>query len=74
MDKNDFIVTENYNLRLRSSGTKKNSYEFSSMMNQDVSYGDKQTTWGSILLLKTGELAHYFAGKTKRKNQKTRFC
>jgi len=34
-------------------------------MNQAVSYGDKQTTWGSILLLKTRELAHYLIGKTK---------
>ncbi len=34
-------------------------------MNQTVSYGEKQTTWGSILLLKTRELAHYLVGKTK---------
>jgi len=30
-----------------------------------LSYGDKQTTWGSILLLKARELAHYLIGKTK---------
>ena len=34
-------------------------------MNQAVSYGEKQTTWGSILLLKTRELAHYLVEKTK---------
>ncbi len=65
MDKKDFIVTENYNLRLRGSGAKKVANEFSSMMSQAVSYGDKQTTWGSILLFKTKELAHYLVGKTK---------
>ena len=31
-----------------------------------MSYGDKQTTWGSILLLKTRELSHYLTGKTKK--------
>jgi CRISPR-associated protein Cas1 len=34
-------------------------------MNYNGSYGDKQTTWGAVLLLKTRELAHYFVGKTK---------
>ena len=52
MDKKDFIVTENYNLRLRGLGGKKVANEFSNMMNQAVGYGDKQTTWGSTLLLK----------------------
>jgi CRISP-associated protein Cas1 len=35
------------------------------MMNQNVSYGEKQTTWGAVLLLKTRELAHYLIEKTK---------
>jgi CRISP-associated protein Cas1 len=65
MDKKDFIVTENYNLRLRGFGAKKVASEFSSLMNQAVSYGEKQTTWGSILLLKARELANYLIEKTK---------
>ncbi len=35
------------------------------MMNQNVSYGDKQTTWSGILLLKTREISYYLIGKTK---------
>ena len=65
MDKKDFIVTENYNLRLRGLGGKKVANEFSNMMNQAVGYKDKQTTWGSTLLLKARELAHNLIGKTK---------
>ena len=65
MDKKDFIVTENYNLRLRGLGGKKVASESSNMLNKPVSYGDKQTTWGSILLFKARELAHYITGKTK---------
>ena len=36
------------------------------MLNKPVGYGDKQTTWGSILLLKTRELSHYLTEKTKK--------
>jgi len=35
------------------------------MINPAVNYGDKQTTWGSILLLKARELSHYLTDKTK---------
>ena len=65
MDKKDFIVTENYNLRLRGLGGKKVANEFSNLLNKPVSYGDKQTTWGSVLLLKARELAHNLTGKPK---------
>ena len=30
-----------------------------------MGYGEKQTSWGPILLLKVRGLAHYMAGKTK---------
>ena len=66
MDKKDFIVTENYNLRLRGLGGKKIVNEFSNMINKTVGYGDKQITWGSILLIKTWELSHYLTEKTKK--------
>jgi len=65
MDKKDFIVTDNYNLRLRGLGGKKVANEFSNMLNKPVNYGDKQTTWGSVLLLKARELAHNLTGKYK---------
>jgi len=47
MDKKDFIVTENFNLRLRDLGSKKVADEFSNMLNKPVNYEGKQTTWGS---------------------------
>ena len=65
INKKDFIVTENYNLRLRGFGGKKVANEFSNLLKKPVNYGDKQKPGGSILLLKTRELAHYLVGKTK---------
>lgn len=65
MDKKDFIVTENYNLRLRGFGGKKVANEFSNILNKPSNYGGKQTTWGSILLIKARELAHNLTGKSK---------
>lgn len=44
MDKKNFIVTENYNLKLRGLGGKKVANEFSNILNKPVNYGDKQTT------------------------------
>ncbi|MFZ2497878.1 CRISPR-associated protein Cas1 [Methanosarcina sp.] len=35
------------------------------MLNKPVNYGDKQTSWGSVLLLKARELAHNLTGKSK---------
>ncbi len=65
MDKKDFLITENYNLRLKGLGAKKIVNEFSNMLNKNVGYEDQQTTWRSILLLKARELARYLVGKTK---------
>ena len=44
MDKKDFIVTENYNLRLMVLGGKKVANESSNLLNKPVNYGDKQTS------------------------------
>jgi CRISPR-associated protein Cas1 len=66
MDKKDFVITDSYNLRLRNTGAKKIVNEFTNMLNKTVGYGDKQTTWGSVLLLKTRELSHYLTEKTKK--------
>jgi hypothetical protein len=41
MDKKNFIVTENYNLKSRGLGEKKVANEFSNMLNKPVNYGDK---------------------------------
>ncbi len=65
LENKDFIRTENYNLRLKPTGARKVVNEFSNMLNKKVSYEGKQTTWGSIILLKARELAHYLTGKKK---------
>jgi CRISP-associated protein Cas1 len=47
---------------------KKITNEFSNLLNKPVSYGDKQTAWEFILLVKAKDLAHYLVGKTKELN------
>jgi CRISPR-associated protein Cas1 len=46
MDKKDFIVTENYNIRLRGLGGKKVDNELSNMLNRPVNYEDKRQPGG----------------------------
>ena len=46
-------------------GGKKAANEFFNMMNQAAGYRDKQTIWGSTLLLKARELSRYLTGKNK---------
>ncbi len=65
MENKDFIRTENYNLRLKPTGARKVANGFSNMLNKKVIYEGKQTTWGSIILLKARELAHYLTSKKK---------
>ncbi len=60
------IIIEDYRKKLRVLGGRKVTNELSSMMNYAVSYGDKQTIWRSVLLLKTRELSHYLTEKTKK--------
>jgi len=38
------------------------------MLNKPLNYGDKQTIWGSILLLKARALAHNLIGKSNELN------
>lgn len=65
METKDFIRTKSYSLRLKPSGAKKVTAEFNSVMNGKVEYSKKNTTWGSVLLLKARELAQYLVGKRK---------
>ncbi|WP_440955081.1 CRISPR-associated protein Cas1 [Methanosarcina sp. Mfa9] len=52
-------------MRLKPTGARKVVNEVSNMLNKKVNYEGKQTTWGSIILLKARELAHYLTGKKK---------
>jgi len=64
-EKNDFIRTGNYNLKLRTSGAKKLTKELENQFNEFVSYRGKNRRWSYVILLKTRELAKYIAGENK---------
>jgi CRISPR-associated protein Cas1 len=50
MDKKDFIVTENYNLRIKPTGARKIVNEFSSMLNKKVNFQGKEKFLGLCCL------------------------
>ena len=64
-DRNDFLLTDNYVLRLKSSAIKKLLEELRSHLNSKVSYNGKYHSWDGILKLKTQELARYLLGRSK---------
>ncbi|MCM1987488.1 CRISPR-associated endonuclease Cas1 [Methanococcoides seepicolus] len=65
MDSKDFIRTESFSLRLRPTGARKLTEEFNSVMNGKVEYRKKNSSWGSVLLVKARELSHQLVGKRK---------
>ena len=65
MDKKDFIRTDNYTLKLRSTGAKKITDEVNRWLNKTVSYQGKETSWDYVIFLKAREMAHYLVGKQK---------
>ena len=65
MEKKDFIRTENFILKLRASGTRKNTQELNTWLNKTVNYQEKGVSWNYMIFLKTRELAHYLVGKRK---------
>jgi len=65
MDKQDFIRTETYALRLKPTGARKVTEEVNQWLNKRAKYRNKQHTWSAILLLKARELAQYLVGKRK---------
>ncbi|SES84820.1 CRISPR-associated protein, Cas1 family [Methanococcoides vulcani] len=65
MDNKDFVRTESFSLRLRPTGARKVTEEFNSVMNSKVEYRKKNSSWGSVLLLKARELSHHLVGKRK---------
>jgi len=62
----DFIRTENYNLRLKSSGAKKIIEEINLQFNKKAKYKGQLYSWNYVLFTQIRELAHYFLG-LKRK-------
>ena len=62
MDKKDFVRTENYNLRLRSSGAKKLLNEVNALLSKKVEYEKMMCSWNYIILVKARGLAQYLQG------------
>jgi CRISPR-associated protein Cas1 len=58
MDKKDFIVTENYNLRIKPTGARKIVNEFSNMLNKKVNFQGKEKFLGYIVFLKDRFIEH----------------
>ncbi|WP_445476358.1 CRISPR-associated endonuclease Cas1 [Methanococcoides methylutens] len=71
MDNKDFVRTESFSLRLRPTGARKVTEEFNSIMNGKVEYRKRNSSWGSVLLLKARELSHHLVGKRKTVEFKT---
>lgn len=61
--KKDFIRTENYNIRLRPSGSKKLLMEIERQFNKPVNYLGREYSWSYVLMLKTRELAQYLSSE-----------
>lgn len=66
LDKNDFIRTENYNLRLKSSGAQKLVAEINEQLNARIDYEGGRRTWSYVILLKARELAQFLVGKRRK--------
>ncbi len=63
--KEDFILTENYNMKLRPSGAKKLVKEVEAVFSQRAFYRDGNRAWAYIIMMKANELAQYLIGRHK---------
>lgn len=63
--KKDFIITENYNLRLRPEGAKKLTVELMKQFSTTVNYDKHNFEWNYVIVKKTYELAQYLIGNKK---------
>jgi CRISPR-associated protein Cas1 len=64
-NKGDFIRTESYNLKLRTSGAKKLTEEVQNTLNMKIPYQGMRYSLNYIIFLKARELSHYLLGKRK---------
>lgn len=64
-EKNDFIRTENYNMRLRPKGAEKLVKEVNIQFTTKVQFKGKAWEWGYIIPQKAGELADFLMEKRK---------
>jgi len=66
MTKSDFIRTDNYNLRLRSTGAKKVLESINKWFNKKVTYMGDENNWHYIILLKIREFAQFISYPNKK--------
>jgi len=64
-NKKDFVITENYNIRIRPNGVKKLMGELNSQFSKKVIYRNRNWEWGYVINQKARELAKYLEGKRK---------
>jgi CRISPR-associated protein Cas1 len=63
--KKDFIITENYNLRLRPESAKKPTVELMKQFSTTINYGKYNFEWNYVIVKKAYELAQYLIGNKK---------
>lgn len=66
LKKSDFIVTENYHVRLREQTAKKLIEKIKLNMNAKVEFKGRNATYQTILYGNVQTLAHFIAGKSKQ--------
>lgn len=64
-DKKDFIRTENYNIKLKTSGAKKLVKEIENQLNKTTFYLGREYRWFNVILFKARELGQCLLGKRK---------
>jgi len=62
-DKSDFMITENYNIRLRPVGVRKLVDVVNSQFSSKVQFKGKSWEWGYVISQKAGELANFILSK-----------
>ena len=64
-EKSDFMMTENYNIRLRPIGVEKLIKEVNAQFTSKVEFKGKTWEWGYTISQKVGEMADYLLEKRK---------
>ncbi len=59
--KKDFILTDNYNIRLKPEATKRLVALMESRFTSKAAYGKKTWEWSSVIIQKTAEMAKFLS-------------
>ncbi len=64
-NKKDFMLTENYNIRLRPNGTSKLMDELNAQFTKRIRYKGRYFEWRTVIVEKAHELSQYLTDKRK---------